>query len=126
MTPRSRSTRALKSSSRFRPRCLINAEDYPFTFHVGARLRGDNIAKFCGSNGINYKMRQTDSKHRERMATRPKLLFISCAVTVTLFFGCIEFYLSTRHQPTVPRFIEWVEMPGTLLAAYGLVGVHSD
>jgi len=60
------------------------------------------------------------------MVARSKFVFICYAVGVVLFFGCIELYLSAREQVNVPTFVEWVEMPGSLLAAYCLVGVHSD
>ncbi len=60
------------------------------------------------------------------MVARSKLLFIGYCVGVILFFGCIGVYLSGDQTGNVPSFIEWIGMPGTLLAVYGLVGVHSD
>lgn len=60
------------------------------------------------------------------MVARSKLLFVCYAVAVVLFFGCVGFYLSADQKGDVPGLIEWIGMPGTLLAVYALVGVHSD
>lgn len=60
------------------------------------------------------------------MIAKTKWFFLCYAIGVLLFFGCIEIYLSARERAHVPSFVEWVEMPGSLLAAFCLVGVHSD
>jgi len=60
------------------------------------------------------------------MVARSKLLFVGYGVGVVLFFSYLGAYLSADHGGNVPSVIEWIGMPGTLLAVYGLVGVHSD
>ena len=58
---------------------------------------------------------------------RTNILFFLCGVAVVLFFIASGSYLfSLTTKDTVPGFLEWVFLPGTLLAGFGIVGVHSD
>lgn len=57
---------------------------------------------------------------------RTKLVYICYVVGVIFCFGCIALYLSADQKGDVPMIIELLAIPGTLLAAFGLVGIHSD
>jgi len=60
------------------------------------------------------------------MVARSKLLFTCYSLGVIVFFACVGLYLSAHEQGDVPKLLEWIGMPGVLLAVFCLVGVHSD
>ena len=60
------------------------------------------------------------------MLARSKLAFVCYGVGVILFFSFVGFYLSAHEQGEIPTLVEWIGIPGVLLAAFYLVGVHSD
>ena len=55
------------------------------------------------------------------MMTKPRRLFLCYGASVALFFVVIGVYLDLSHDRPIPPFIEWISLPGALLA-----GVHSD
>jgi hypothetical protein len=60
------------------------------------------------------------------MGARSKLAFVCYGVGVVLFFALVGRYLAADQKGDLPTLLEWICLPGTLLAVYCLVGVHSD
>jgi hypothetical protein len=60
------------------------------------------------------------------MVTRTKSTFWCYTVAVILFFCFVGLYVNADTKGNIPAFIEWIGLPGTLIAAFCLVGVHSD
>ena len=60
------------------------------------------------------------------MVARSKIVFFCYDVGVIFFFSFVGFYLSAHEHGEIPMLVEWIGMPGVLLAAFCLVGVHSD
>jgi hypothetical protein len=60
------------------------------------------------------------------MVARSKLVFACYSLGVIVFFSCVGFYVTANEQGDVPNLLEWIGMPGVLLAVFCLVGVHSD
>jgi hypothetical protein len=60
------------------------------------------------------------------MVARSKLTFVCYGVGLVLFFALVGRYLVADQKGDLPTLLEWICLPGTLLAIYCLVGVHSD
>jgi len=60
------------------------------------------------------------------MVAKSKLPFVCYGVGVVLFFALVGCYLAADQKGDLPMLLEWISLPGTLLAVYCLVGVHSD
>ena len=60
------------------------------------------------------------------MVTKSKLLFLYYVVAVILFFSVVGLYVNADTKGNIPAIIEWIGLPGTFIAAFCLVGVHSD
>ena len=43
-----------------------------------------------------------------------------------LFFVAVGIYIHVERPSQIPSIIEWVGLPGTLIAIFCIAGVHSD
>jgi hypothetical protein len=60
------------------------------------------------------------------MVTRTKLALVCYGVTAVVFFVSVAPWLLTEQKGYASMLCAWIASPGIYLAAFCLVGVHSD
>jgi len=60
------------------------------------------------------------------MSAKTKVIIVSYTITVFSFFSFVGIFINAERPSVIPAFIEWVSLPGVLIAVYCMTGPHSD